>query len=153
MTDITTADSALGTDLMGVVAGLRRALRRRVGSAGGVSELTDAQRELVRFVRLNPGSRIGDAANSLHLAHNTVSTLVGSLAGLGWLERETDPDDARSTRLRLSKKAEAGVAEWRDRRTAILADVLDRLPPSDRRRIEEAIPSLRDLLALLQEPA
>jgi hypothetical protein len=69
---------------------------------------------------------------------------------LGWLEREQDPADARSTLLRLTDKAQAGVAEWRDRRASILADVIERLPAKDRHGIESAIPSLRALVDLLQ---
>jgi len=151
VTDIHVPETTLSADIIGVFAGLRRALRRRVGAAGGVSELTDAQRELVRVVRLQPGSRIGDVAQTLHLAPNTVSTLVGTLVGLGWLDRETDPGDARSTRIRLSQTAEDSVAEWRDRRAATLAGFVERLSPEERLRIEHAIPALKTLITSLQE--
>jgi DNA-binding CsgD family transcriptional regulator len=80
--DINYPESSVGTDLIGVMARIRRALRPRVGTTGGVSQLTDSQRELVRYVRLNPDCRIGDVAVKLHLAPNTVSTLVGSLSTL-----------------------------------------------------------------------
>jgi len=153
VTDTIQAESALATDLIGATAGLRRALKRRVGPEGGVTDLSDAQRELVRAVRLEPGSRIGDLAQTLQLAPNTVSTLATALISSGWLQRESDPTDARSSRLTLSDMASASVAEWRDLRASILTEYLERLPAADRRRIEDAVPAIRALTAILQDPA
>jgi DNA-binding MarR family transcriptional regulator len=130
---------------------LRRALRRRVDRAGGISELTDAQRELVRLVRRNPGIRVGAAATELRLAGNSVSTLVSGLIAEGWICRESDPADGRAGLLHLTEMAQSRVAEWRDRREGILAAALGRLDPEDLRRLEAALEPLSKLIDLLEE--
>jgi DNA-binding MarR family transcriptional regulator len=139
--------------MIGLLSGLRRALRQRVGRVGDTAGLSDAQRELVRTVSRRPGIRVGEAAGELRLAANTVSTLVTSLCAAGWLIRETDPGDARSALLRLTPEAEARVGAWRDRRLAALSAALAALPAPDRERIERALPALRRTLDLLEGPA
>jgi DNA-binding MarR family transcriptional regulator len=133
------------------MSGMRRALRRRVGRTGGVADLSEAQRELVRVVRRKPGIRVGEAAAQLHLAANTVSTLVTGLSSSGWLRRETDPEDGRSALLFLTQDAEECVAEWRDRRQAVLSEALETLDQDERDRIDQALPALRRMVDLLQE--
>jgi DNA-binding MarR family transcriptional regulator len=145
------AQPTTASDLLAATSGLRRALRRRVGRTGGIAELSEAQRELVRVVRRRPGIRVGEAAAELHLAANTVSTLVTGLCSSSWLRRQPDPEDGRSALLALTPEAEARVAEWRDRRQTILADALEALGPEDRDRIDGAIPALQRLVERLQE--
>jgi DNA-binding MarR family transcriptional regulator len=149
VTDII-ASPSIASELLHLMASLRRALRRRTGRLGGIEDLTDAQRELVRLVRVNPEIRIGQAAVELRLAPNTVSTLAGSLIASKWLERSPDPDDARSGRLRLSPSGNASVAEWRDKRTTILEETLQNLNPEERDAIERAMPALKTLLSKLE---
>jgi DNA-binding MarR family transcriptional regulator len=126
-------------------SGLRRALRRRLRS-DDVSGLSDAQRELVRTVGRNPGIRVGEAALELHLAANTVSTLVTSLVAEGWMRRDTDPLDARSARLSLTPGAERRIEERRDRRLAIVTEAMGSLSADDQRRIAAALPALDRLV-------
>ena len=90
-------------------------------------------------------------AAELHLAPNTVSTLVGTLSDAGWLLRTADPLDGRSTVLELTAEAERRVEERRDRRLGVLDEALARLPDSDRAKIESALPALARLLSELQE--
>ncbi len=115
-----------------------------------MSGLSDAQRELVRTVGRNPGIRVGEAALELHLAANTVSTLVTSLAASGWLRRDTDPQDARSARLSLTPGAERSIEERRDRRLAIVTDAMGALSTDDQRRIVAALPALDRLVERVQ---
>lgn len=144
-------ESATAADLIAAMSGMRRALRRRVGRAGGVADLSEAQRELVRTVRRQPGIRVGEAAADLHLAANTVSTLVTGLSAAGWLRRETDPEDGRSALLFLTPDAEERVAEWRDRRQAILSEALQALDQDERDRIDQALPALQRIVDRLQD--
>jgi DNA-binding MarR family transcriptional regulator len=133
------------------VSGIRRALRRRAGRTGGIADLSEAQRELVRLVSRHPGIHVGEAASELSLAPNTVSTLVGVLRASGWLRRETDPADARSASLSLTSDAVQRVAAWRDRRLAVLNEALAELPAEDHAAISQALPALRRLSERLQE--
>jgi DNA-binding MarR family transcriptional regulator len=145
-------DTQLAADLITALSGIRRALRRRVGPAAGAASLTEAQRELVRVVRMKPRIRVGEAAAELQLAPNTVSTLVSQLSAAGWLRRETDPQDARSAFLLLTPAAETRVAEWRDRRLAALQQALAQLSAADRSALERAIPALSRVVDRLREP-
>jgi DNA-binding MarR family transcriptional regulator len=143
-------ETQVGADLISALSGIRRSLRRRVGRTGGVADLTEAQRDLVRVVRRRPGIRVGEAAGSLHLAANTVSTLVSALSTLGWLRRDPDPRDARSASLQLTTEAEARVVQWRDRRLAVLNDALADLSAEDLTRISRAVPALLRLAERLE---
>jgi DNA-binding MarR family transcriptional regulator len=94
---------------------------------------------------------VGEAAVELHLAPNTVSTLVTSLCSLGWFDREADPRDGRSALLFLTPEAGRRVDKWRDRRLAVLSEALTALSPEDRDRLDEALPPLNRLVQRLQE--
>jgi DNA-binding MarR family transcriptional regulator len=60
---------------------------------------------LLGVVRRQPGMSVSDAATTLRLAVNTVSTLVAQLVDAHMLIRETDPADRRFARLRLTRAA------------------------------------------------
>ncbi len=136
-----------------MMSSMRRALRRRVGRVGGFSELSEAQRELVRLVRRRPRIRVGEAAVELGLAPNTVSTLVTALYASGWLRRETDPADGRSALLYLAPEAETRVEEWRDRRLTALNAALATISEDERQRLDRAVPVLRQIVQSLEESA
>src|SRR5947199_4929761 len=72
--DVSTAD-----ELMGLAAGLRRVVRRRLRAELPGPALRGAQVELLQLVEAEPGVGVAAAARSLHLAGNTVSTLVNQL--------------------------------------------------------------------------
>ncbi|HVW17174.1 MAG TPA: MarR family transcriptional regulator [Solirubrobacteraceae bacterium] len=124
--------SALGEALIEQVADLRRGLRRQVAAPSLRSELTGAQAELLRLVRREPGISVGDAAARLRLAANTVSTLVRQLAGMGLLQRTSDPGDRRVGRLALTAQAAERLRAWRDARAEAMAAALERLDAADR---------------------
>lgn len=126
-------------------------MRQRVGRAEGVAELSDAQRELVRVVRRHPGIRVGEAASALHLAANTVSTLVTGLRSAGWLRRDSDPVDGRGALLFLTVDAEKRVAAWHDSRLVAVSQAVAAMENDDRDRIVQALPALRRVVALLEE--
>ncbi|MBC6463056.1 MarR family winged helix-turn-helix transcriptional regulator, partial [Actinomadura sp. HBU206391] len=92
------------------------------------------------------------AARELHLADNSVSTLVNQLIGAQMLRREIDPADRRAARLVLTPAAQRRIAEWRDRRARLVGARLDVLSGDDRAAIAAALPALRRLLAEMQEP-
>ena len=120
----------LADELLEVSGALVRAARRSVGDGLRV-ELSVAQMELLRLVRRCPNLAVADAAAELHLARNTVSTLVGQLTSLGLLERAPDEHDGRVGRLAATA---AAVAE---------------LSPDEAAAVAKALPSLRQLGARL----
>ncbi|MEU6147889.1 MarR family winged helix-turn-helix transcriptional regulator [Streptomyces sp. NPDC047081] len=132
--------------LIGVQRLLRRRLRRQIAP-----QLRGAEVELLRLVVSRPGTGISDAAKDLHLASNSVSTLVNQLSRQGYLVRETDPADRRAARLMPTPAAEARLAEWRKLRAELVRDGLTGLDEADREALREAIPALRKLADNLHE--
>jgi DNA-binding MarR family transcriptional regulator len=132
----------LADRLLAAMAAIRRSGRRQGGRPALLSDLRDAQLELVRLVHRRPGCSVADAAEELRLAPNTVSTLVGRLTEAGLVRREVDPADRRVAHLVLAAEARRKVDAWRDRRVAGLADAIERLPAADRRKLAAALPVL-----------
>jgi DNA-binding MarR family transcriptional regulator len=143
---------ATADELMRLVAGLRRLVRRRLRTDLPGSRLRGAQVELLQIVEARPTIGVAAAARDLHLAGNTVSTLVNQLVDAGMLRRESDPDDRRAARLVLTDAAGARLARWREARTRLVGDALERLPAHDRDALGAALPALRNLLDELGEP-
>ncbi|HEY1369190.1 MAG TPA: MarR family winged helix-turn-helix transcriptional regulator [Gaiellaceae bacterium] len=144
------APEALAAELVHVLAGLRRMLRRRTQTAVGPPGLSSAEAELLRLVGRQPGLRVGEAAATLRLAPNTVSTVVRRLTSLGLLDAGREPDDRRAVSLRLSADGSRRVARWRDERTQLLAASLEGLSTSDRRTLTRALPVLTRVVELLE---
>jgi DNA-binding MarR family transcriptional regulator len=134
--------------LIGVQRRLRRRLRRQIAP-----QLRGAEVELLRLVVARPGIGISDAAQDLHLAGNSVSTLVNQLSRQGYLVRETHPADRRAARLMPTVVAEARLAEWRKRRGELVRNGLAGLGETDREALNAAIPALRKLADNLYEEA
>src|SRR5690348_3996854 len=133
-------------ELMGLAAGLRRVVRRRLRAELPGPALRGAQVELLQLVEEEPGVGVAAAARSLHLAGNTVSTLVNQLVAAGMVHREVDPADRRAARLSLTDAARERLARLRLARRALVADAMDRLPAADVAAVEAALPALKNLL-------
>ena len=139
-----------GDDLLDAMGALRRALRRDVERPAELARLTTAQLELLRVVRRSPGISVAEAAAELGVAPNTVSTLVRQLAEAGVLERSADPDDRRVGRLDLQPGMRRKVEAWRRRRSQMLERAVASLTPTERRRLEQALPVLVTLAEALE---
>ncbi|WP_285773086.1 MarR family transcriptional regulator [Microtetraspora sp. NBRC 13810] len=142
----TTAD-----DVMAVVLGMRRVLRRRLRDLSATPTLRGAQVEVLTFVEAEPGSGVAAVARALRLAGNSVSTLVNQLVDAGLLSREVDPADRRAVRLFLTDAAHARLARWREARSRLLGDAFARLPAQEAATIAAALPALRLLISELAE--
>jgi DNA-binding MarR family transcriptional regulator len=86
---------------------LRRFLRWSEERAAEVG-LTSAQHQLLLAIRGSPepsGPTIGEVAEHLLLRHHSTVELVDRAEAAGFVLRESDPNDHRIVRLRLTKKA------------------------------------------------
>ena len=128
-------------ELIDALKGVQRLLRRRLRPQIA-PQLRGAEVELLRLVMTRPGIGISDAAKDLHLAGNSVSTLVNQLSRQGYLVRETDPADRRAARLMPTPAAEARISEWRRRRAELVRGGLSRLDETDREALRAAIPEI-----------
>ncbi|MEV4147782.1 MarR family transcriptional regulator [Amycolatopsis sp. NPDC049691] len=141
----------LADRLLGAVQGIRRVVRRRVRADVPGFPLPGAQVEVLRVVADQPGIGVAAAARELHLAANSVSTLVNQLVEAGLLRREPDPADRRATRLEITGAARERMATWRRARTGLVADALAGLSEEDTAAIEQALPALEKLMGILKE--
>ncbi len=132
-------------ELLELLGPLQRTLRRRVRAGWTHEPLPGAQVELLRAVAAHPGSSVGALAAEIGIAHNTASTLVNRLAAAGLVRREADPDDRRSSRVRLTPAAGERMGAWRERRLEVLEAALAALEPPELERLAGALPALRRL--------
>ncbi|MYU52851.1 MULTISPECIES: MarR family winged helix-turn-helix transcriptional regulator [Streptomyces] len=139
--------------LADVLAGVQRLIRRRLRSSMADPRLRGAQIELLRLVVTRPGIRVSAAAKELYLAGNSVSTLVNQLTRVGYLRRETAPDDRRSGLLFPTPEARARLRDWDARRSALIHEQVARLAEADRAALAAALPALRRLGRQLHEEA
>jgi DNA-binding MarR family transcriptional regulator len=142
--------SVLGEELMTTMAALRRLVRRRLRSVVPEPPLRGAHVELLQVIEKQPGIGIGPAGRALHLAANSVSTLVNQLIDLGMLVRQTAPDDRRAARLWLTEAATQRLVTWHQARIDLLADGVAELAVADRQALARALPALRALLVALE---
>lgn len=87
---------------------LRRFLRWSEQSARNVG-LTPAQHQLLLAIKghLDGAPTISDVADDLMLRHHSVSELIDRAATAGLVDRQTDPDDRRLTRVQVTPEGEA----------------------------------------------
>jgi DNA-binding MarR family transcriptional regulator len=137
---------SIAAELLGAVGSLRRRLRRLQGRPPEFGSLTGAQLELARLVGRHPGVSVAEAAAELHVAPNTVSTLVRQLTTAGLVVRSTDGADRRVARLALEPSLQETVETWRDRRALAVGAAIERLSPEDERRLREGIAVLDRLV-------
>jgi DNA-binding MarR family transcriptional regulator len=138
-------------ELMAAMGAVGRVARRAVRSAVHADPLPPARSELLRLAVRLPGIGVAEAAAELHLAPNSVSTMVSKLAEDGLLNRDRGASDGRAVRLTVTDAGAARVEQWRDIRTDLAARALDRLPAADRKAIVAAVPALARLAEQMEE--
>jgi len=143
-------DVALARDLAAAVGivfeSLRLATRRNLTA----EPLSSSEVDLLRLTGERPGIRMGDAADALALAPNTLTTLVARSCEAGYLRRERATDDRRVIHLTLSEAGASRLASWRDLRAETLSAALAHLPESDRAALAAALPPFGHLVARLR---
>jgi DNA-binding MarR family transcriptional regulator len=145
--------SELGVELADAVSAFRRVTRRVVRPRVPGPELPPSEGELLAFVARSKGAGVGEAAQALQLAPNTVSTLVTRLSRAGLLARRADPSDRRAARLQLTVAGHARVRRYRRQRADVLQTALHALDGDQRAALAAALPALRRLTASLEELA
>lgn len=130
------------------VIALRRVARR--AARLNLPELPSSESELLALVAESKGIGVSEAARTLQVSPNTVSTLVRSLIDRGLLERLSDPSDRRAALLHLTPSGTARIGYIRRRRAEVLTKAIKALGKDDHKALETAIPAMRRLLAQLE---
>lgn len=138
MTDLPTSLDA--GRLRVVIVRLSRELRRH--SIGG---LTPTQLSALTTVERCGPVRLGELAASEGITPSTLTRLVSVLEERGYVDRRTDPGDARSSRVAVTARGQRLLARNRDETTAALAARLNELTPEQRMLLDQALPALEQL--------
>ena len=138
-------------DFAELLVGIQRLMVRRSQQGEGDLRLRGAQIGLIRLVRANPGIGVSAAAKELHLAGNSVSTLVNQLVAVGLLERRTAAEDRRAVHLTVTPAAVERLLDWDARRTDLVRNQVAALDHEDRAALAASVPALRRLAQGLHE--
>lgn len=144
-----TADAHRLTD---VVTRLRRALRTSIRTDYPWESLPMAQVELLMCVADHEPARVGELAELLRLAPNTVSGLVQQLGDARLVLRAVDPADRRVARVTLTDAGRAKLHDWQQAHERRISAALDTLSAPDRASVLTALPALDRLVTALSEP-
>jgi DNA-binding MarR family transcriptional regulator len=139
--------------LADVIAGLRRAMRRAARAIDPTNSLSVAQLELLSCLAEHPGARPGEIARLLHLAPNSVTTLLTGLRAFGMIDRSDDTSDRRAISLSLTETGALAVRAWQRTNTAILRAAVADLDPGWRHLLSAAIPALSELVQAIEASA
>jgi DNA-binding MarR family transcriptional regulator len=136
--------------LTGAITRLRRVLRSSVRQEFPWESLPMAQVEVLQRLADEPGLGVSGLAARQRLATNTVSNLVQQMVTSGLVERLTRADDRRSVKLTLTDKGKDVLNAWQAANDRRLGHALRRLPEDYQKAIEDAVPALAALAALLE---
>lgn len=143
-------DATDAWSLTGVITRLRRVLRSSVRQEFPWESLPMAQVEVLQRLAHNPGIGVRDLAERQRLATNTVSGLVQQMVTCGLVDRTPRPEDRRAVTLNLTRTGAEILGAWQAANHRRLGQALQRLPESDQHAIENAVPALAALAALLE---
>ncbi len=95
----------------------------------------------------------GELAAIEQVAPPTITAVVGKMETLGLVTRETDSNDRRVTRIRITPVGIDQLDEVRNRRTSWLASQLSALTDDERQRLAAAVDVLAKLVAAAEGTA
>ena len=134
-------DTEVAARLRLAITRLHRRLRQH--SAGG---LTQSQASALASIDQLGSPTLGELAARESVRPPSMTRIVGVLEEIGYVSRQSDPEDGRVARVALTGKGESVLRRSRSRKTAYLAAQLERLAPEDRR-------DLADLTVVLERLA
>ena len=136
-----TLDDATASRLRLAVLRLARRLRQESPPGITPSQLS----ALASIDHLGPVA-IGDLAAHENVQPPTISRIVGTLEGDGWVERIADENDRRVALVRATPKAHRELARIRRDRNVYLARRLASLEPDEVETVLRALPALERIL-------
>jgi DNA-binding MarR family transcriptional regulator len=125
-----------------VLLKLARELRREVHALG----VTGGQVALLIQIRKHKGVGARELADLERISPAAMSGYIARLQKAGLVTRVPDDKDRRRQVLELTEEAESVLRSVRSRRTAWLAERLERLEPEELAAIESALEPLSRLL-------
>jgi len=109
-----------------------------------------AQVEVLQRLADEPGIGVRDLAERQRLATNTVSSLIQQMVTSGLVTRTPRPGDRRAVALKLTSAGAEVLSAWQAANHRRLGQALRQLTPAEQQAIENAVPALAALAALLE---
>jgi DNA-binding MarR family transcriptional regulator len=114
-------------------------LLRRVRREDDASGLSAPRLSALSVLVFGGPRTLGELAAAEQVRPPTMSRIVDALERQRLVARESDPGDARRTRLRATRAGEAILARGRARRVDVLATAMEALPSRDRATLARAV--------------
>jgi DNA-binding MarR family transcriptional regulator len=118
----------------------RRLLMRTMSERGG----HPAQAGCLWTVAKHDGISQRDLAEALHLAPPTVTAMLQKMERHGFVERWSDEDDQRLTRIRLTQKGRDLNDELRSVHAEYIRATIGTMPEAERRELERLLDMLSE---------
>ena len=136
--------SEVFTDLVRAEIRLYNGLEGRMRAAHGISL---GNFEFMRLIDERDRVRVNDIAQSIAITVGAVSKGVDRLEGAGWVRREPNPENRRSSLLVLTDEGTALLAAARVTYRAGLRDLLgEKLDPASMAHLASSLAELRERL-------
>lgn len=141
-TAVTTEPETADEAVLQLTMALGRRFRQR--QAG---DLVDpAQAGLLYTLKCHGAMRLGDVAEAMKLDASTVSRHVQQLGDKGFLQRDSDPEDARARIIDISLEGRAALKSSFDQRRAFVAEALTDWSDRDRNELRTLLSRLTTAL-------
>lgn len=140
------------TVILGDLVSVNHRLTRVAARAARGTESPAVWRTL-SVLRSTGAIRLGDLADLSRVSQPTMTKLVASLAARGWVDRQSDPADARVSRTVITPAGEAALGAWRTELAGALLPYFADLPAADVDILERAVGILRDRVQATEEAA
>jgi len=101
--------------------------------------VSPSQLRVLYVLQQEDGINLRGLGQLLNSAPPSVSRLCDRLEALGFVERRPSPVSRRELELHLTRRAVTYLGELRARREEALLAVLDRMPATERRRLENGL--------------
>jgi DNA-binding MarR family transcriptional regulator len=115
------------------------------------TDLSPSQREVLTAVARAGVVSSGDLAAGEGLNPTMVSRIVAKLEAAGLVERSSGGTDARVVHVAATAKGRRLCQTMRDERTDALAEAVDALAPTERRKLTEALGAIESIVEHLRE--
>lgn len=138
--------------ILGDLVSVNHRLTRVAARAARGTESPAVWRTL-SVLRSTGAIRLGELADLSRVSQPTMTKLVANLATRGWVDRQSDPADARVSRTVITPAGEAALGAWRTELADALLPYFADLPAADVETLERAVGILRDRVQATEQAA
>jgi len=105
--------------------------REKAANLGQQNRITHSQWFVLTLIGHAKKTSIKDLSEILGMSSSAVTQFVDCLVQSGYVMRQEDPKDRRSTQLKLSPKGKKHIAAMKETRITEMADLFDALTDSE----------------------